>query len=68
MLVTRDETSRSHEPREDPLDKPASLVAPELATVLVLKFSGAVIGRDHVDAALAKCCIELVAVVGLVAD
>ena len=63
-----DESSEVVHPGKEPLDLPSFLVAAELAPVLGLAAVAAVRG-DHLDAIfLLKPLVELVGVVGLVAD
>ena len=58
------------DPGKEPLDFPSPLVSSQRTTILgdsVLSAASAV-GRDHLDADLAKLCVESIAVVSLVAD
>src|ERR1022692_417829 len=68
VLVPGDESTRPHHPGEEALDEPATFVAWELAAVLGLMKARRVVRGDHVDADGSKFCVELVAVVGFVAD
>jgi len=68
-LVASDEPAEVEEPGEETLDLPASAVATELASILGRHFASGSVRRDELDAALLhQTFVELVAVVGPVAD
>ena len=67
-LVAIHQPPASHQPGEQPLDMPASLVPAQLAEVLRLPLSLGMVRRDHLDAHLRELGVERVAVVGGVAD
>jgi len=68
VFPSSNESAEVVQPGEEPLHLPASLVAPQLATVL--RFAApAAVGRNQLDAVFVlKLFIQLVGVVSLVAD
>jgi len=68
VLPARDQAAEVMHPCKKPLHFPAPAVAPQLATVLRLAASPPV-GRNHLDVVLfGEPFVELVRVVGFVAD
>ncbi len=68
-LVAGHEPTIVEEPREESLDLPSPLVAPENATILrVLPSTAADVRCNHLSASVLEFTVELVAVVSLVAD
>ena len=67
-LVTHNQSPKVLKPRKQPLDLPASAVSAQAAPVLSLVLPVAAVRRDHFDSILSQFGIQLVRVVGIVAD
>ena len=67
-LVARDKPPEVLQPREEPLDLPATAVAAELASVLGAAPTIGAVRRDEFDAPLGHLGVQRVAVVAAIAD
>jgi len=63
-----DEAAGGQEPREEPLEVPAPLVATQGATILSEVDTAGVMRSDHLDAERFQLGVQRIAVVGAVAD
>ena len=68
VFVSRDETTKAQQPREEPLHIPSATVTSELAKVLGHLSAVALVGSDHLHPQLRQLCIKRVAVLGPVTD
>ena len=68
VLPTNQQPPLPLQPRKEPFNEPAALIAPQAAAVLGLEFSIGAMRRDHLHPLLLQVVIEPIAVIRFVAN